>query len=144
MPINFNINDLGSWWVYLQWIPAFDGNRRVLYFRIQVTWKNTEESKVIQDVVNVQLDMYRYDIQLCDMHHVQYMYVNVSAYMPLHINKMTYTHSFSFNVTTNILPFTTYEFQVSACNAIGCGSFTGVITTSTEQDGRLCDVHVCR
>ena len=47
----------------------------MLYFRIRVTRNNTEESRVIQDVVNVQLDMYRYDIQLCDMHHGQYMYV---------------------------------------------------------------------
>jgi len=85
MPINFSINDLGSRWVYLQWIPAFDGNSLVLYFRIQVTRKNTEESRVIQDVVNVQLDMYRYDIQLCDtyvrMHHVQYMYVYECKYI---------------------------------------------------------------
>ena len=72
MPINISINDIGSRWVYLRWIPAFDGNSLVLYFRIRVTRHSTGESRIIQDVVNMQQDMYRYDIQLCDIHHVQY------------------------------------------------------------------------
>lgn len=53
---------------------------------------------------------------------------------------MVYTHPFSFNVTTNILPFITYEFQVSACSAIGCGLFTDVSTVTTDEDGRLYNV----
>ena len=38
-------------------------------------------------------------------------------------------------MTEDILPFTMYGFQVSVCNAIGCGEYTVVETVLTEQDG---------
>ncbi|CAI8026225.1 Receptor-type tyrosine-protein phosphatase delta [Geodia barretti] len=39
-----------------------------------------------------------------------------------------------YNVTEGILPFTSYDFQVSVCNAIGCGVFTDTVTVTTEED----------
>ena len=39
-------------------------------------------------------------------------------------------------MTEGILPFILYEFQVSICNAIGCGRFTDIVTVMTEQDGK--------
>jgi hypothetical protein len=41
----------------------------------------------------------------------------------------------SYNVTEGILPFTSYDFQVSVCNAIGCGAFTDIVTVTTDEDG---------
>ena len=43
---------------------------------------------------------------------------------------------FSYNVTEDILPFITYGFQVSFCNAIGCGRFTDTVIVMTAQDGK--------
>ena len=48
----------------------------------------------------------------------------------------------SFNVTENMLPFTVYQFQVSACNDIGCGDFTEAITDTTIKEGMLCDSYI--
>ena len=39
-------------------------------------------------------------------------------------------------MTEDILPFTTYEFQVSLCNVIGCGRFSEMINVKTEEDGK--------
>ena len=46
-----------------------------------------------------------------------------------------FTSFLSYNVTEEILPFITYGFQVSVCNAIGCSTFTEMVTVTTEQDG---------
>ena len=39
-------------------------------------------------------------------------------------------------MTEDILPFITYGFQVSFCNAIGCGRFTDTVIVMTAQDGK--------
>ena len=39
-------------------------------------------------------------------------------------------------MTEDILPFITYWFQVSFCNAIGCGRFTDTVIVMTAQDGK--------
>ena len=46
-----------------------------------------------------------------------------------------------YNVTEDILPFTTYGFQVSFCNAIGCGEYTDPESVMTEQDGMRLKLH---
>ena len=41
-----------------------------------------------------------------------------------------------YNVTEDILPFTSYDFQVSVCNSIGCSVFTDPVTVMTAEDGK--------
>jgi len=37
-------------------------------------------------------------------------------------NLMSRDGNFMYNVTTGILPFTNYNFNVQACNLLGCGN----------------------
>ena len=49
-----------------------------------------------------------------------------SSFMPLGTlqvsNLMFCDGNFMYNVTTGILPFTNYNFNVQACNLLGCGN----------------------
>ena len=80
----------GAHWLALRWTPAFDGNRPIRSF-----------------LVNLQN-------------------INLTSPVPLATlqasNLMFRDGNFMYNVTTGILPFTNYNFNVRACNLLGCGN----------------------
>ena len=52
-------------------------------------------------------------------------------------NLMFRDGNFMYNVTTGILPFTNYNFNVQACNLLGCGNVSQLSpTVMTLPDGK--------
>ena len=64
-----------------------------------------------------------------------------SSFMPIGTlqvsNLMFRDGNFMYNVTTGILPFTNYNFNVRACNLLGCGNVSQPSpTVMTLPDGK--------
>ena len=91
--------DIGSRWVYLQWLIPYDGNSDIIGYNVYIRFVETDS--------NFTLVMTSSDMG--------------SGMEKKQANMFTTTTN-SSNVTEQILPFMRYQFAVVACNGLGCGN----------------------